>query len=209
MDPIPATVLGAVKGGVRPCDQPIDRRDRFVGNSGTDADGGTDCVSRDGCACSLKAGTDAFGDLACALQAAWNDCDEFFAAESGDDVVGARARSHYLSEHTQGGIADTMAKADIDRLEVIEIEHQHRDRLVPLGLQGAQGDRIFEEGAPAKEPGQVIGAEDCTLTARTIKRSRLPVGARIAPNRMPQDSAAAVGIRCAIRQASTKDFLEL
>ena len=163
MDPIPATVLGAVEGGVRPCDQPIDRRDRFVGNSGTDADGGTDCVSRDGCACSLKAGTDAFGDLACALQAAWNDCDEFFAAESGDDVVGARARSHYLSEHTQGGIADTMAKADIDRLEVIEIEHQHRDTLVPLGLQGAQGDRIFEEGAPAKEPGQVIGARGGTV----------------------------------------------
>jgi ADP-glucose pyrophosphorylase len=51
--------------------------------------------------------------------------------------------------------------------------------------------------------------EDCTLIARTIKRSRLRVGARIAPNCSLQHSVVAVGIRCAIRQASMKDFLEL
>jgi hypothetical protein len=47
--------------------------------------------------------------------------------------------------------------------------------------------------------------EYCTLIARTIKRSRLPVGARISL----QHSVVAVGIRCAIRQASMTDFLEL
>jgi hypothetical protein len=31
-----------------------------------------------------------------------------------------------------------MVKAIVDRLEVIEIEHQHRHRLVVLGLQRAQ-----------------------------------------------------------------------
>jgi hypothetical protein len=50
----------------------------------------------------------------------------------------------------------------------------------------------------------------CTLTARTIKPTLAHrVEARIAPIRVSHHSAMAVGIRCAIQQASTKDFLEL
>jgi hypothetical protein len=51
-----------------------------------------------------------------------------------------------------------MVKAIVDRLEVIEIEHQHRHRLVVLGLQRAQHVRVFKEAAPVEQPGQIIGA---------------------------------------------------
>ena len=89
-------------------------------------------------------------DLGCALEATRHDRDEFFAAEASDDVVRARARPHHPAEQAQDLVASSMTKAIIDRLEVIEIEHQHRHRLVMLGLQRAQRARVCRLSSPVR-----------------------------------------------------------
>src|SRR6478609_783310 len=122
MDAVPAGVLGAVEGCVRARDQTIDGCNRLVRNRGTDTDRGTDRVRVDGRTGRLEARAHAFGDLGCALKATRHDRDEFFAAEASDDVVSARARPHHPAEQAQDLVARSMAKAIIDRLEVIEIE---------------------------------------------------------------------------------------
>ena len=67
--------------------------------------------------------------------------------KSADDVVGARARAHYLPEHAQDFVTNSVAEAVVDRLEVLEIEHQYRHRLFAPGLCRTQHVRVSEEGA--------------------------------------------------------------
>src|SRR5665647_1915582 len=79
-------------------------------------------VNRD--ASSLEAGANALGNTRHHFHWLWNDRGKFLAAQPADDIAGAHAFANGLGEYLQHTVADAMAKAVVDRLEMIEIEHQ-------------------------------------------------------------------------------------
>ena len=56
---------------------------------------------------------------------------ELLAAEPADQIVGAELGTGGFGENLQHVVADGMAEAIVDRLEVVEIGEQHRDRQRP------------------------------------------------------------------------------
>src|SRR5690242_15049825 len=105
----------------------------------------------------LERGTDALGDLAGALQTPRDDRDKLLASVPADEVVSACTRAHHLPEKTQHAVAEGMAKATINRLEVIEIEHQHGNGLFALGLPRAKVGSAIHESAAVKQTRQMVG----------------------------------------------------
>ena len=83
--------------------------------------------------------------------------DEFLAAEARDHVRCAHVAARGSGEHAQRLVADGMAEAIVDRLEVIEVEHQHAHRLALLGLARDELVGGGEEAAPVEQAGQLIG----------------------------------------------------
>src|SRR5215510_4787883 len=124
LEAVSARVFRTVKRRIRPRDQGLKCRDRLVGNSGADADRGTNGAIGEGRARKLKARSHAFADFAGALEASRNDRDKLFTPEPGDDVVGTRARAHHPSKHAQDLVAHGVPETVIDRFEMIKIEHQ-------------------------------------------------------------------------------------
>src|SRR6185312_5834367 len=105
----------------------------------------------------FKSCADAFRNFLRDLEAARDDCNKLFAAEAGNDVVGARAGARHTREQPQYFVAGRMAKPVIDRLEMIEVKHQHRDRLASLGLPFAESRGILKKGATIQRTCKMIG----------------------------------------------------
>jgi hypothetical protein len=84
------------------------------------------------------------------LGSALQDC-ELVAAEAGDGVVGAGAFSQARSDPAQQFVADRMAEAIVDSLEIIEVEAQH-GHLPAMGcdLRQAVAHLVSEQHAVRK-----------------------------------------------------------
>ena len=52
---------------------------------------------------------------------------ELIGVEAGDDIVLAQRRAQALGDAAQQLVADAVAERIVDRLEIVEVEHQHRD----------------------------------------------------------------------------------
>ena len=83
----------------------------------------------DGRTTGFHARADAFADDGRDIETAGYDGGEFLTAQSSDDVARAHAGARHLREDTDDFVADGVPEAVVDRLEVIEIEHQDGRRL--------------------------------------------------------------------------------
>ena len=81
---------------------------------------------------------------------------ELVAAEAGGGVAGAGGAADAIGDGLQQLVADGVAERVVDRLEVVEVDEQHDDR-VGLGTGDAQGVvHAVEEQRPVGEPGQLV-----------------------------------------------------
>ena len=71
--------------------------------------------------------------------------------------VGAHVGGRGRGEHLERVVADGMAEAVVDRFELVEIEHQHADRLRLARALRDQRVGRFEKGAPVEQAGEQIG----------------------------------------------------
>ena len=71
------------------------------------------------------------------LAAALLDDRELVAAEAGDQLVAAHHRAQPVGDLDQQLVAGRMAVNVVDRLEAVEVDAQHRDRLARLGRRGS------------------------------------------------------------------------
>ena len=86
------------------------------------------------------------------------DGDELLAADACAEITGAQFAAHCLRERHQYVVADGMAVAIIDALEVIEVEREHRQRFRRAPGQGDVGIEAGQAHAPVGETGQhVVG----------------------------------------------------
>ena len=61
---------------------------------------------------------------------------ELVAAEARDHVLGAQARAQARSDRHQQLVAGGVAEAVVDRLEVVEVDEQHRELAPPVADRG-------------------------------------------------------------------------
>ena len=81
---------------------------------------------------------------------------ELVAAEAGGGVAGAGGAADAIGDGLQQLVADGVAERVVDRLEVVEVDEQHDDR-VGLGTGDAQGVvHAIEEQRPVGEPGELV-----------------------------------------------------
>src|SRR5262249_39799728 len=80
---------------------------------------------------------DTLGDRSRARQAGFGQQNsELLAAEAANDIRLALAIETRSRDRPDRGVADGMAGAVVDRLEVIDVEHQHRDGAI-IALEAA------------------------------------------------------------------------
>ena len=82
--------------------------------------------------------------------------DELVAAESGQHVALAQRRAQPLGHDLQQLVADLVAEAVVDRLEVVEVDEQHR-HLVDLGRRQPVVEEVHQVRAVG-QPGQLVVA---------------------------------------------------
>ena len=81
---------------------------------------------------------------------------KLLAAVTGRDVAVAHARAEDTGERSQRFVTGRVTIAIVERLEVVDVEHQHRQRLVPGAVLERLLDRLIE-GAAVGEAGSRIG----------------------------------------------------
>ena len=114
---------------------------------------------------------------------------ELVAAEARRQVACAQARAQAAREGDEQLVADLMAEAVVDELEVVEVEEQHDGasvrggelRLDPLGEQLAAGEPgQMVVGGAVLEPVAVLGElPDGLLEAVVLERDGRVVGQRL------------------------------
>ena len=82
--------------------------------------------------------------------------DEFLAAEPPDQIGLAQVRLRGPGEDLQHLVADRVAEAVVDRLEMVEVDQQHADRTVARDLLLQQGLGVLQEGAAVEQAGERI-----------------------------------------------------
>ena len=155
LDAVTAVALGAIERGIGAGDQRIDLGRR---RSARDTDAYR-CrgVSARQYACRLEGPPHAFGGDACLGQGAWQQRDEFLAAQPADDVAGAQGLFHDRCKQMERRIAGMVAMRVIDRLEVIEVERQHADRLLGQPAVTHHFGASLKEAASIEQFRQRIG----------------------------------------------------
>ncbi len=91
------------------------------------------------------------------LERAPDDDREFLAAEPGDEIAGPHAALRQRSEQPEDVVADRMTETVVDRLEVIEVEDQHRDRLGAVRGLAGEFARGLDQAATVEQPGERVG----------------------------------------------------
>ena len=81
---------------------------------------------------------------------------EFLAAEPADQIGLAQTRARGLGEDLQHLVADRVAEAVVDRLEMIEIDQQHGDRAVARDLLLQQRLGVLQERAAIEQAGERV-----------------------------------------------------
>jgi hypothetical protein len=90
------------------------------------------------------------------LVRAAHDHAELLASETADDVAAAHHRAHRLGELAQHLVADAVAVDVVDALEVVDVEHQHRDRVVRPARAGQLGAQALVDVAVVVEAGEPV-----------------------------------------------------
>ena len=87
---------------------------------------------------------------------AWQESDEFLAAQAADNVGGAERLARDLGEELQHCITGRVSASVVDGLEVVEVEDEHADgrHAIPTADrdQAAGG---FKESTAVQQPGQL------------------------------------------------------
>ena len=83
---------------------------------------------------------------------------EFVAAEARDQGAVRHRSENLVSDMAQQGIADGMAVHVVHGLEVVEIDHQKRQRLARAVRLGEGVRAVFREGAAIEKAGQRIAS---------------------------------------------------
>ena len=86
-----------------------------------------------------------------------HDGDEFLAAIAGQQRIVAHVRLQRRRGHLQHLVAGGVAIGVVDDLEVVGVEHQHRDVALPLPGEFDRGRRQFAECTPRHRSGQFVG----------------------------------------------------
>ena len=94
-----------------------------------------------------------------------DDRDEFLTAEASDHVVLAHRGAGDRAEQAQRLIADRVSVAVIDRLEMVEVEHQHAHPPAALGLPRHHLAGRLEESAAVEQAGHRIGQRGLLVDA--------------------------------------------
>ncbi len=89
---------------------------------------------------------------------------ELLAAEPAENTAGVQFVGQRAGEQLQHAVAETMAVGVVDLLEVVEIEHQHRERIA-LEVFAVPGECVdgFEQRAAVGEAGQRVGEREHAL----------------------------------------------
>ena len=100
---------------------------------------------------------DELGDLARRFRQ--HDC-ELIAAQARKDVAGATPLPECRGDAAQQLIADGMAELVVDRLEAVQVHHQHRAALPQTGVPLELTIELLIEPAPIEQAGQQIMIDD-------------------------------------------------
>lgn len=161
-------MFGAVKGAVGVVDKGLG-----VGGAGGDgggdaaADGGPasfgggdDFVAGEGGgAGDLNEGADAFGDEEGGFGVgAWEEDDELFAADAGDEVVfDTEALLEEGGDALEDAVAVGVAEVVVDGFEVVDVDHDGGKRCGQVGGAVPKGDETFLVGMAVGEAGEPVG----------------------------------------------------
>ena len=85
-----------------------------------------------------------------------HDHAELLAAEPADDVVRAHAGPERVGERAEQLVADAVTVHVVDALEVVDVEHEHRDRLVRAARLLQRGQQPLVEAAVVEEAGERV-----------------------------------------------------
>ena len=85
-----------------------------------------------------------------------HDHAELLAAEPADDVVRPNAGAKRVGERAEKLVADTVPVHVVDALEVVDVEHEHRDRLVRAARFLQRGQQPLVEAAVVEEAGERV-----------------------------------------------------
>ena len=86
---------------------------------------------------------------------ALDDC-EFVGVEPGQRIVVAQHRSQSLADAAQQLVADAMAERIVDRLEMVEAEHQHRHLLGVAARAQQDVVHLLTQQIAVRQPGQAV-----------------------------------------------------
>ncbi len=87
-----------------------------------------------------------------------HDHAELLAAEPADDVLRPNGGAQRVGEMAEQLVADAVSVDVVDALEVVDVEHQHRDRRVRPARLLECVQQLLVEGAVIEEPGERVGA---------------------------------------------------
>ncbi len=98
---------------------------------------------------------DALRDLERVLLGAADHHDgEFLSTEAADGVVGPHAGPQHFGQEAEELVADGMAVDVVHMLEVVDVEHEHRDRRVDAARLLQSVKELLVEDAVVEKPGQ-------------------------------------------------------
>jgi hypothetical protein len=81
---------------------------------------------------------------------------EFVSTPSSAEIGGARLRLNRAGERAKGGVTGSMPMAIVDRLEPIEVDHQHRQRRPVRSCSDKLGVDAFEKSPRIAQPGERV-----------------------------------------------------
>ena len=84
------------------------------------------------------------------------DDGEFVGVEPGQRIVVAQHRSQSLADAAQELVADAMAERIVDRLEMVEAEHEHRHLLGVAACAQQDVVHLLTQQIAVRQPGQAV-----------------------------------------------------
>jgi len=85
-----------------------------------------------------------------------DDCGKLLSAGAAKDVHAAQSFIHQARDDLQNKIASPVPPCVVDRFEVVDIDHQQRERTVETDCASQFALRQINEVAAIEEPGQVV-----------------------------------------------------
>ena len=152
-DAVAAVVLGAIEGVVGLRQQHGEVGDGVLTDHDADTHRAFDRPAVDLARGRGEASTDLFGDdLRPLARGVDQQCGEFLAAETAEQVHATDAARRHVGKNLQHAVADGVAEPVVDRFEMVEIEQHHRGRLRIVRLPGQLGFAVLQEARRLASP---------------------------------------------------------